>query len=167
MHTKRISLEIWITFMKSKYIFPFHITRIQRCMTGYWNLLFCKATSFHIYRILNKICIWLCFIKCFVWRKFSSRCDVFDDRFRVMSRIHDDTIKWKHFPRYWPFVRGIHQSPVNSPHKGQWPGALMFSWICVWINGWVTNREAGDLMRDRAHYDTFIMYNQNFPVTSQ
>ena len=48
---------------------------------------------------------------------------------------HDDVIKWKHFPRYWPFVRGIHRSPVNSPHKGQWRGALMFSVICAWING--------------------------------
>ena len=38
----------------------------------------------------------------------------------------DDVIKWKHFPRYWSFVRGIHRSPVNSPHKGQWRGALMF-----------------------------------------
>ena len=36
---------------------------------------------------------------------------------------HDDVIKWKHFPRYWPFVRGIHRSPVDSPHKGQWRGA--------------------------------------------
>ena len=33
--------------------------------------------------------------------------------------LHDDVIKLKHFPRYWPFVRGIHRSPVNSPHKGQ------------------------------------------------
>ena len=41
---------------------------------------------------------------------------------------HDDVIKWKHIPRYWPFVRGIHRSPVNSPHKGQWRKALMFSW---------------------------------------
>ena len=57
------------------------------------------------------------------------------------------------FPRYWPLVRGIHRSPVNSPHKGQWRGALMFSLICVWINGWVNNREAGDLRRYRAHYD--------------
>ena len=40
--------------------------------------------------------------------------------------FHDDVIKWKHFQRYWPFVRGIHLSPVNSPHKGQWLGALMF-----------------------------------------
>ena len=39
---------------------------------------------------------------------------------------HDDVIKWKHFPRYWPFVRGIRRSPVNFPHKGQWRGALMF-----------------------------------------
>ena len=44
---------------------------------------------------------------------------------------HDDVIKWKHFPRYWPFVRGSHRSPVNSLHKGQWRGALMFSLICV------------------------------------
>ena len=40
---------------------------------------------------------------------------------------HDDVIKWKHFPRYWPFVRGIHRCPVNFQHKGQWRGALMFS----------------------------------------
>ena len=44
---------------------------------------------------------------------------------------HDDVIKWKHFPRYWPFLRWIHRSPVNSQHKGQWRGALMFSLICA------------------------------------
>ena len=54
--------------------------------------------------------------------------------------IYDDVIKWKHFPRYWPFVRGIHRSPVNSPHKVQYRGALMFSLICARINGWVNNR---------------------------
>ena len=42
---------------------------------------------------------------------------------------HDDVIKWKHFPRNWPFLREIHRSPVNFPHKGQWRGALMFSLI--------------------------------------
>ena len=75
----------------------------------------------------------------------------------VIWNNHDDVIKWKHFPRYWPFVRGIHRSPVNSPHKGQWRGALMFSLICVWINGWVNNREAGDLRRYRAHYSVIVM----------
>ena len=70
---------------------------------------------------------------------------------------HDDVIKWKHFPRYWPFVRGIHRWPVNSPHKGQWRRALMFSLICARINGWISNREAGDLRRYRAHYDVTVM----------
>ena len=41
----------------------------------------------------------------------------------------DDVIKWKHFPHYWPFVRVMHQSPVNSPHEGQWRRALIFSLI--------------------------------------
>ena len=31
-----------------------------------------------------------------------------------MLIFHDDVIKWKNFPRYWPFVRGIHRSPVNT-----------------------------------------------------
>ena len=42
--------------------------------------------------------------------------------------IQGDVTKWKHFPRNWPFVRGIHRSPVNSPHKGQWREALCFLW---------------------------------------
>ena len=73
------------------------------------------------------------------------------------SEWHYDVMKWKHFPRYWPFVRGIHRSPVNSPHKGRWRGALMFSLLCVWINGWVINREAGDMRRRCAHYDVIVM----------
>ena len=71
--------------------------------------------------------------------------------------IHDDVIKWKHFLCYWPFVRGIHRSPLNSPHKVQWRGALMLSLICAWTNSWVSNREAGDLRRHRAHYDVVVM----------
>ena len=58
------------------------------------------------------------------------------------QRFHDGVIKWKHFPRYWPFVRGIHRSSVDSPHKGQWRGALMFSLICAYTNVWANNRDA-------------------------
>ena len=47
--------------------------------------------------------------------------------------------------------------PGNSPHKGQWRGALMFSLICARINGWVNNGEAGDLRLHRAHYDVIVM----------
>ena len=50
--------------------------------------------------------------------------------------------------------------PVNSPHKGQWRGALVFSLICVWMNDWVNNREAGDLRRRRAHYDIIVIKKQ-------
>ena len=78
--------------------------------------------------------------------------------------IHDDVIKWKHFPRYWPFVRGIHQSPVNSPHKGQWRGALMFSSICAWINVWIKQSwgcwfetTLCPLWRHRNGYDIFAI----------
>ena len=50
-------------------------------------------------------------------------------------------------------------SPVNSPHKGQWRGALIFSLICTRINDWVNNREAGDLRRHRGHYDVSVMFS--------
>ena len=48
--------------------------------------------------------------------------------------VLNDVMKWKHLQRYWPFVRGIHRSPVNSSHKGQWRGAFMLSLICAWTN---------------------------------
>ena len=63
---------------------------------------------------------------------------------------------WRHqmesFSASLAFVWGIHRSTVNSPHKGQWRGALMFSFICAWINGWVKNHEAGYLRRHRSHH---------------
>ena len=81
----------------------------------------------------------------------------------VIMICHDNVIKWKHFPRYWPFVRGIHRSPVNSPHKGQWRGALIFPLICAWINGWVNNRKAGDLRRHHTQYDVIVMQETSNP----
>ena len=59
----------------------------------------------------------------------------------------DDVIKWKHFPRY-----------------GQWRGALMFSFICARINGWVNHREAGDLRHHRAHYDVIVIVRSIFDI---
>ena len=68
---------------------------------------------------------------------------------------------WRHqmetFSALLAICAGIHRSPVNSLHKGQWHGAFMFSLICAWINLWVNNREAGDLRRYRAHYDVIVM----------
>ena len=69
-----------------------------------------------------------------------------------VTEPHDEVIKWKHFPRNWPFVRGS-PVPVNSPHKDQWR-----------INDWVNNGEAGDLRRHRGHYDVNVMYSDSVPT---
>ena len=58
---------------------------------------------------------------------------------------------WRHqmetFPRYWPFVRGIHWSPVNSPQKVQWRWVFMFYLICTWTNSLANNGDAGDSLQ--------------------
>ena len=102
----------------------------------------------HIWRI--SVTVKSCFIS-HVW------IELIKFYFHKYHRLHDIIIKWKHFPCYWPFVRGIHRSPVNSPDKGQWRGALMFSLICAWTNRWVNNRNAGDSRRHRVHYDVTVM----------
>ena len=63
----------------------------------------------------------------------------------------------------------VGNSPVTGefPHKGQWRGALMFPLICARVNGWVNNREAGDLRRHRAHYDVTVMWGIPMISTSE
>ena len=72
------------------------------CLNKWWN----KQWS----------CQWFEMQWCSLWGQWNEYhvLVVFDSR-----HGHDNVIKWKHFPRYWPFVRGIHWLPVNSPHKGQ------------------------------------------------
>ena len=53
---------------------------------------------------------------------------------------HYDVMKLKHFLRNWPFVRGIHRSPVNSPHKEPVTRALVFSLMLAETNGCKNNR---------------------------
>ena len=53
---------------------------------------------------------------------------------------------------------------TGTENEGQWRGALMFSLISVWINGWVNNREAGDLKRHRGHYDVNVMRFEGTPI---
>ena len=66
--------------------------------------------------------------------------------------VDDDIMKWKHFLRYRPFVRGIHRSLVDSLHWGQWCRALMFSLVCVWTNCWTNSQKAGELRCLGAHF---------------
>ena len=115
-------------FLKMALLVSMHVARIyspslNMSMFNFWNV-YCDV-----------VCIIVLKLTVLWWDPIPANIYVLN---------HDDVIKWKHFPRYWPFVRGIHRSPVNSPHKGQWRGALMFSLICAWISGWANNREAGD-----------------------
>ena len=76
---------------------------------------------------------------------------------------YDDVIKWKHFPRFWPFVSGFHRSPVNFHPKVT--RSLNVSLICVWTNNWVNNRDASDLRRNRAHHDVTVIFKMN-PIST-
>ena len=109
-----------------------------------WNFFACEVDYFHhppwFLQIHSLTLSFVCFGS--IW---SEHCS------------HDDVIKCNLFPRYWPFVKGIHRSPVDSPHKDQWRGALMLFLICPWTNGWANYRDAVDLRRHRAHYDLTVM----------
>ena len=53
---------------------------------------------------------------------------------RMAPLVPSQKAWWRHqniFPRYWSYGRGIHRSSMNSLHKGQWRGALMFSLFCA------------------------------------
>ena len=74
--------------------------------------------------------------------------------------LHDDVIKRKHFPRYWPFVwefTGHRWIPLTKASDAE----LWCFPTYAWTNGWVNNRYAGDLGRNRAHYDVTVMIVYN------
>ena len=66
--------------------------------------------------------------------------------------LHDDVIKWKHFPRYWPFVWGIHRSLVNPPQR---PVTRSFD---VFFDLRLDKRQSKQSRGcHRAHYDVTVM----------
>ena len=85
---------------------------------------------------------------------------------RMSSRV----TWWRHqmetFSVLLALCTGNSPVTVNSPHKGQWRRALMFSLICTWINDWVNKGEAGDLRCHRPHYDVTVMLNTEICSTS-
>ena len=134
-----------ITKLVTSWPWRMHIDSLQTANSSHWfNIL---AQKFHTSNIASRLFVCIVLMR----RKLSFGCCQSPSRPLHLSWTiavsHDDVIKWKYFPRCWPFVRGIHRSPVNSPHKGQWRGTLMFSLNCVWINSWINDGEAGDLRR--------------------
>ena len=107
------------------------------------------------------------FIRVHCWVSIDVQVSRFDMQWEVSysepASLHQCSW-WRHqiqtFSALLAICAGIHRSPVNSPHKGQWSGALMFSLICAWINRWVNNGATGDLRHYRASYGVIVMYLQ-------
>ena len=114
----------------------------------------------YIYNVYTRRCVFWS-LKSYIIITYFRDC-YFDGH--LLWHGHDDVIKWKHFSRCWTLVRGIHRCRVNSPHKVQGRGALMFSLICAWTNCWANNGDAGDLRRHRAHYDVIVMDKSFYAV---
>ena len=102
--------------------------------------------------LLYLISVMLALLSCQQYRNFKMYYEIC---------FTDDDIKWKHFPRYWPFVRG--NSPIPGEFPAQRPVTRSFDvfFICVWISDWVNNGKAGDLTRYRAPYDVIVMITAN------
>ena len=132
LHQNRV--HIW----RDRVCMPHPVSRVQVC---YGELTVMLLTFvIHAIQIMEKLA------SPWYWAHKGRRLDAI---------YHEDVIKWKYFPRNWSFVRGVHRSPVTSPNKGQWRGALMFSLICAWKSGLETPWDG--LRRHRAHYDVRVM----------
>ena len=75
---------------------------------------------------------------------------------------HDDVIRWKHSPRYWPFGRELTGDtghlwiPLTKASDAE---LWCFLWSAREQTDWVNNPDAGDLRRHRAHYDFTLIFS--------
>ena len=77
----------------------------------------------------------------------------------MVTKLHDKDIQaFEISSALLVLCKENHQSPVDSPHKGQWREIFMFYLIYASRNGWANNRDAGELRRHRAHYDVIVMH---------
>ena len=147
---ENINLNLYIIMIQR--IFAPFMTNCQRDFKKCPWILICVLIRMITMNCLNRLCwhqIQISCSKTVRFKKYEHRLPPWiilrsikyrDQLFRKLQSIPNGTdlhyiIKLKHFPRYWPFVRGLHRWPVISPHKGQWRGALMFSLSRAWING--------------------------------
>ena len=90
---------------------------------------------------------------------FIDGCHIYS---HTLGILHDDVIKWKHFPRYWPLAR--EKPPVTGGFPSQKPVAWSFEVFFIWTNGWASNRDGGDLIRHRAHYGVTVILITSGPL---
>ena len=121
------NIVLWVKFQWS--LFPMVQSPISQHQFRKW-LVADQATNHYLNKWRASLLTHMCVTRprCFERHQQSTTC---------AALAHDDDIYGKHFPRYWLFVRKIHRSTVDSPHKGQWCGALMFSLIRAWTNAYL------------------------------
>ena len=128
-----------------------------------WLLIVCSTKNILVtYMVVNipgLLCAGLQSTPCvYTWCNL-----IFSSSFAAWSYIAQLVVAWGRHQMetlsalLGSFVWGIHQSLVNSLHKGQWHWALMFSLIWAWTNSQVSNRDAADLKRHRTHYDVIVV----------
>ena len=130
----------------------------------YRDWILSAILSNHITTVLDQQTISQCFLRRnYNYMKFITHAHAKTTQPMICLSLQDDVIKWKHFRCCWSFVRGIHRSPVNSPHRTHWRGALMLSLTCPWTNGRINNRDVSELRRHHAHYDVTVIDNFTMP----
>ena len=137
------TIALWLEFRFNLFLVPFEDV-------GNTKLSLCHLrTSFsEIPPVVTPPISWIIFICGTNITHGDDHPNVSRSRSTICS--HDDVIKWKHFPRYWPFVRGSHRwIPLTEASDAE-----------LWTNGWVNNRCAGDLRHHCAHYDVIVMSTQ-------
>ena len=121
-------------------------------------MVYSKSSRKHTWIRVALFCC--CCLSCFGYQLSVNWLDYLDISVRSATSVKEFSW-WRHqmetFSDLLAICAGNSPVPGDSPLKGQWRRALIFSLICVWINGWVNNREAGDLRRYRAHYDVIVM----------
>ena len=85
-------------------------------------------------------------------RKSSSTSSIYE------PVISSWAIRMGYFFPWWRHQMETFSALLATDHR--WRGALVFSLICTWTNGWANNRDAGNLRRHRAHYDAIVMFVQ-------
>ena len=103
----------------------------------------------------------------FPLHRFTSNSTLMWDN--AFPRASEKKALWRHQMKTFSALlalHSIHRSSVNSPHQGQWHGAMIFSLVCAWTNGCAKNRDPGDLRCHCAHYHVTEMLIGNTPRPS-
>ena len=136
-----IYIKVVRIFGRKAYKITFVITRILSLPVKIINLRGMQQSVYYEKWISSHTWLWFPKITCHIVLQYCMMTSSNWSNFRVTSPLCGEFTGQRWIPHT----------------KAQWRGALMFSFICAWINGWVNNRKAGDLRRQQAHYDVIVM----------